>query len=277
MGIFLALLILLGAGLVASFWIPWWRVKKITIDGAVDVAAATRIVEQHIRQPKALVLPQDNYFFVPSKDIIEAFKDNMIGIAYVEQKFPDSLHIVFPQWKPVLILCIEISGCFYINADGIIVTKAPAISESTLPMLSIVKSVQDLLRIRLGDSVISPQDVTFLTYMARSFRNHSILLERIDTISLFETFPITEGEYKIITKSGWYILVRASGNQEQIARDLFQLLDEKVKNRALLGYIDMRFPNKAFFKYGSAPLPSPINIPIASSSSTAASATTTSH
>lgn len=237
-------------GVVASLWIPWWRVKTITVDGPVDHEEVARIAESLIRHRKALVIPEDNYFFTPNKQIEAAFADQMIGVAFVEQTFPDRMRVFFPQWKPVLVICID-PHCFYANTDGMIFTKAPAVSEGLLPVL-ILSHGADAVRERphLGASLISSDDVDFLTHIVKSLRTRGVALDRIEASLPGAGEILSHTEYTLYTKEGWRLLLDSTRDRTQTAEDLIQLLDQKIKTRSGLGHIDLRFADKAFFKYG---------------------------
>ena len=239
------------AGAVGSLWIPWWRVKTIIVDGPVDHEEVTRITESLIRQRKALIIPEDNYFFIPQQQIEATFADQMIGVAFVEQTFPDRMRIFFPQWKPVPVVCID-PHCFYANTDGMIFTKAPAVSEGLLPVLMLSHGADAVgERPRLGSSLISSDDVDFLTHIVKSLRSRGVALDRIDASLPGAGEMLSRTEYTLYTKEGWRLLLDSSRDRAQTAEDLIQLLDQKIKNRSGLGYIDLRFTNKAFFKYGA--------------------------
>lgn len=140
-----------------------------------------------------------------------------------------------PKAAPWLIFCSD--TCFYVDGKGILSESAPRFSENPLPEIVI----DGVSNIKLGARIMEEAAVKFISVFFSNIKSADAEPARIEA---------TGNGAKIILKEGWHVLVYFDTSPEEIADNLKLLLDQKIKEkRRELEYIDMRFPNKAFYKF----------------------------
>ena len=174
---------------------------------------------------------------------------NTINVKQIFTK--NEAQIKTPPW---LIFCSDKNECFYVNADGVLEEKAPNFSENPLPEL-----ISPALRRRLqrgeqgdfsnGDRILSQPNVTFLKVFVIEIQNIKGAIKKIEIVDLPANLQAGNQEVKFFFQEGWFLLASFELPAEQIAQDLKLLLDQKIgQDRPRLEYVDLRFPDKAFYK-----------------------------
>ena len=179
-------------------------------------------------------VPQNNYFLFDPDSIVELLKNNEIGIATADKKFPKTLEVKFPDTEPWLIYCHTDEKCYYVSPSGFLTDSAPRFSENPLPRV-ITQSTGE----KIGGSVLMDDEILLLKSALTEWKTLGITVKEI-TIAK---------DIRFSTKENWYLLIDKTADVKKTFADLNLLLLQKIKNnRVNLEYIDMRFENKAFYK-----------------------------
>lgn len=236
-GVFFLSLLAAAAALWAFFWIPYFRVKNIAIENYTENNDIKSALGPHLASLNKFFLPRNNFLLLNKAEIGRILKDGGFGAPEISKKFPGTLIIRFVPEKPWLIFCPKGESCFYIGKKGNLGERAPRFSDNPLPELA-AAAPEDL---KIGDFIISESQADFISALFNGLLSVEAAPARAEILNA--------AEVKISTAEGWFILISFGLDPAKIFRDLKLLLDQKIGGkRPALEYIDMRFPNKAFYK-----------------------------
>lgn len=229
------------------FWIPYLRVANIKIEGSQDENSVKIALAGYLSSLNKFFLPRNSYFLLNTDDVKRILKKNGFDLSEASKQIPNTLLISFISTPPLFIFCPsageagpEKDACFYVNGAGALGERAPKFSESPLPKLAVAEQNSS----KIGDQILSEEQAQFAAAFLGSLKNLNIAPLKIE---VFENKDI-----KMFTKEGWYILTSSDLDAQEIAADLKLLLEQKVGDKkSQLEYIDLRFPNKAFYKLKS--------------------------
>ena len=171
-----------------------------------------------------------NYFFnrkALAKNIFLA-QSEIIRITFKPNYISSTLKITAQSEKIVAKICSD--ECFLLGEHGYIFNKQDA--QNNFQITSNLKIYDN--------SVLKPQIST--------------AFNKIFEISNLKSIPIQTAEIllnedlKITTKDGWYILIDPNQNIEKQIKKLNYFLDNKKENLDKFQYIDLRIPQKIFYK-----------------------------
>ncbi len=225
--------------LIVFFWLPFFRISKISVEGGDNEAEANEAVKPLLGGLTFGILPGNNYFLFSEENIVKVLLKDGFGMVEVRKIFSQSLNIKFIKGgEPWLIFCKAQSDCYYVDQKGILSERAPQFSQSPLPIFSASSTSQ----INLGEQVLNGTNLNFILIATRRLESLNI---QINNIELGENNQI-----KIYTKEGWWIELLSGLSAVKVFDNLSALLDQKIKSqRPTLDYIDLRFENKAFYKF----------------------------
>jgi|SRR3989344_76296 len=226
------LMILISATIWGFFWIPYFQISEIKINNQlIRKSQVSEALAPLINKKNNFYTPKDNFFLFSVKNAQEFILESDLGVARVNKKFPNKIELEFFEIKPKFIYCNN--ECFYVDKNGFLYEFAPVFTESPIP------SIKTDLSGKIGDYILSPENALFLS---------NFLLE-IAKIGLNANKILLENDFKIFLKQGWHIILlkNESRKSEELAEKIKLILEQKIKNLPL-DYIDMRFPNKAFYK-----------------------------
>ncbi|MBI2023526.1 hypothetical protein HYT01_03125 [Candidatus Giovannonibacteria bacterium] len=230
--------ILSAGGIIGLFWIPYFRISAIETSGPGESDAIKTALQPLFDGRIYSVLPQDNFFLFKSPRALQTLNEKELGVAQVSKKFPHTLSVKFFEESPWLLWCFE-NSCFYVNNKGEIYERAPQFSESPLPRLSISAGPS----LKIGNKIADESVISFLHVVMDGFTGLGISQENIELV-------IKEKEVKFFTRESWYLYTDFTLDPERTFEDFRLLLSEKIKEkRADLEYVDMRFKDKAFYKF----------------------------
>ena len=183
----------------------------------------------------SLLLPNNNYFLFQSTKIESILKEKGIGLATAKKDFPKTIEIKFPQNEPWLLYCSELD-CYYVSDKGFLIDRAPKFSQNPLPEIIVGER-----NAKIGDQIATGKQIIFLRNTLQTLAKLNI---QVTSVSFGEKSEVT-----IVTSENWYLRMTDNMNIQVSLNDLRLLLEQKIKeNRQNLDYIDMRYPNKAYYK-----------------------------
>ncbi|KKS96309.1 MAG: hypothetical protein A2W71_01830 [Candidatus Nealsonbacteria bacterium RIFCSPLOWO2_02_39_8] len=219
------------------FWIPYLRVANIKVEGYQDENSVKIALADYLSSRGKFFLPQNNFFLLNIGDVKRILKEKGFDLQDVSKQIPNTLLIRFISMPSLFIFCQDKSSCFYVNSSGVLGERAPRFSESPLLELAIAEQIFP----KIGDQIFSEQQARFLGVFLDSLKNLNLALSKIEISG--------NKDIKIFTKEGWHILTSSDLDADRVSQDLQLLISQKIAdNRSRLEYIDMRFPNKAFYK-----------------------------
>lgn len=230
------LLLIVGiAALWSFFWLPYFRINEVEIN---DPLVNKREVEEKLglslSSLNKLFLPKNNFFLFPSNVAQKAILESGLGVADIEKKFPNKISVNFIEIKPKFLYC-EQKICFFVDKDGVPHETAPFFSDSPLPILEI-----DGAEAKLGKGLLVKSEANFLLEFQQEIKKFGLEIKKIEI----------NKDIKLTINDGWQLILILGEEKEpkSIAQKLFLIFERKIKDSSRLEYIDMRFPNKAFYK-----------------------------
>ena len=237
-----------GASLLWGFFlIPYFRISAIkTNDPLLDDAMLRSSLASTLTAHNKLFLPKKNIFLFSPSDAEQVLREQGVGISKIKKRYPNTILIEFESTEPKFIFCPDVF-CYYINQNGILSERAPIFSDNPLPLL-----VTPHKNPVLGDQIISKRAGNFLTIFQKSIALLHIAAVKIEMEQSGEN---TTDSINITVRGEsdrahtWQLFVSEQSDPEKLAGDLGLLIREKIKDTmGKLEYIDLRFPDKAFFK-----------------------------
>lgn len=233
-----------------SFWIPYFRIQTITIEGKVSESQVKNAINQYLSSYNTLFLPNNHILLVSPQKIESLLRVQELGIARAERHIPHTLHISFPERIPFALVCRADVRCYYLNTEGLLFSEAPEFSNAPLLLITTNPSFPHAFEtLTLGDYLADIATLNYLVTMTEYFSKEGIEIIAIETQQISETnLPFHFQEIKIYTSEDWHLFVNTNRLAESVFRDFKLLLDQKIKTRANLSSVDLRFENKAFYK-----------------------------
>jgi cell division septal protein FtsQ len=207
-----------------------------------------QIVEDKISGDKFGCIKNNNYFFVNIDDVKYSIEqDKRIKEATITKSFPKTLNIEIEEFDVIAVWCIkDIHGECFIVEDGKIVEPITFDSEMLAQNKYFVVVDKGRESVQVGESVITDQYLQTISFLGNEFKYAiSVGIEQPYTV-------LSRGSYeaRFQTDEGWYILVDITQSPEEIL-DTIALFFKKVElpaRRNDLEYLDMRFPERVFYK-----------------------------
>lgn len=136
------------------------------------------------------------------------------------------------------IIC-SVDKCFYFNKDGIVFQNAPITSGS---LITIVRDYSNR-NYELGDKIADKNFIDIILEINKNLYDEIGL--KILNFSM-DSHPIEE--LRATTSEGWYILFDLKRDIKNQLLTLKVALNEKIKNRIGLQYVDLRIENRIYYK-----------------------------
>jgi len=238
-GLFVGCFLVLFVGISALFYIPKFRIQKISIQGNAVLKNEEIIfnVLSSLNGKYFGILPRDNVFILPkaevSSNLLAGF--SRVKSVHLEKDFPKSLSVAIVERKPIALHCQddeEKTSCGFVDEDGVIFEDAPAFSDNVY-----VKFYNEnggkIEKIEWFDEMLNFSKLV----SSNNIKIRKVVLEK-------------GGARKFYTSEGWYILINENDDIEAVFGNLRLALEKQIKNnRRNLGYIDLRFGNKIYYKF----------------------------
>lgn len=239
----LVVLAVLLVGAVALARVDKFRVKEIKLESENKLlnSQASKAVAEVIAGQYLNILPKDNIFLLPQKEIalMLAEKFPRIKSTEIEVKLPNTLSIKCDERKQEALLCYG-KECGFLDKSGFVFEKAPYFSGDGY--LKFIDEKGESASLAIGKNIIEAGQFEKIMEI--------INLNNKGGIATAKVFIKSDTFFQLQTKEGWKILI-SDKNEPQITFDNLSLaLAEKIKSqRKNLEYIDLRFGNKVYFKY----------------------------
>ena len=247
--VLLALLIVVPLALFIwmVFATDLFRVQAVTVlDGREHTTvAAERLIEEEL----ATVPLQRSIFFVQTEALESRLLSNLpqVRVVRVERKLPDTLRVLLQEKTPVILLLSN--GRYYlVDEAGLAYEEAQL---HTLPGIALptVKNADTEAAVTLGGPTISAEFVSFMQHVMEH------LHEAVDGQAAEIRIPsLAAREVHIILDSNWVIKFDVTrdpaGQLAILGRIVREMLSEE--ERAALEYIDLRIPNRVYYKTRSS-------------------------
>lgn len=238
----LACISLFAAGLSFVSSLDIFQVKNIEISGnaAPDAAALQAIVERSLAGESFWIFPRSDIFFVSSKmmaaDIADAFPS--IASVSVSKKFFSTVVVTIEEKKSSAIWCLD-SACDYIDSSGTAFEKAPVSATSSAIVFG------DGSVPHIGMPLLPSDEFTPLMIFINDLPDRGI---QPSSVALSD-----DGEANVYVGTSTYLIVDPTKDLSQSLANLDRVLSDATSGISVatlytLQYIDLRFPDKIFYK-----------------------------
>lgn len=225
---------------------PWIQFNHVSLSGN------TSVLSEDIIQSANNVLSERVAWFFPRRNIL-LFRPHMLETRLVKE-FPRlaTVEVTRSFSRSITLRVTERSGwgmycktdssdCFYIAEDGILIAEAPQLTGNAV--FRIMDKRPRAAFFILGEQAVEASDTMFFQKIIEVLQNKYAVSAR--EIILGRVF---EGQTELITNEGWYVLFDKHTNKEEALENLILVLDQRITDRSLLEYIDIRFEGKVFYK-----------------------------
>jgi hypothetical protein len=259
--IFLFVFALASAAFLSRLDIFTIKTVRVSENGTPNAQAILAIVRQAMKGSYFWLLPKNNAFLYPKKNIEAQVLAAFPRVAEVNTKMDETgtLSVSLREREPAALWCGEGASvdtpdvgreernatdaiCYFVDESGYIFSEAPSFSGTVFfkyyTLLSPGKPV--------GQYIMNVETFKKLTNLLDSFRN----------LGLVPTSLVREdGDFTAFLEDGAKIIWSGSQDFKDVFDNLQLLLsapdfvDESHKQPLELEYIDLRFGNKIFYKW----------------------------
>jgi cell division septal protein FtsQ len=262
------LLILAGEVFYLIIFSGVYRINRISISGAKETKQdSLQKLSNEILSAMILgKIPKNNPLFLSTDQIRQAMLDNFPRIKSVSFKNDFKDHILFinvSEREPAAVWCRVLSSqsaatssrsligqeaqinlptpenCFFIDSGGFIYSSAPILSGGAVPTVY----EENTGELSIGSNVSNPDTLQFI--LAAKKELAAVNLNLTDFIIKSQSV----GDLEILTPEGWIIYLDFSHSASSQINALRRVLEDEIKDsRSRLEYIDLRVPNRAYYK-----------------------------
>lgn len=245
---------------------PIFEINKISVNGLKDVKPEEiqKIADDILSVKFLNKIPKNNPILLPEQEIIRSiinnfpkikevtltkkFRDNALVINITEREAAaiwcraipeESVSISSSSAGQLLSQAPQAENCFFADASGFIFGEAPILSGGAVPTVY----EQTTLPINIKDEVSSPKTLEFILAVKKELA--AVNLNLTDFVIKSQSL----GDLEILTPEGWIIYLDISHPPASQINALKRVLEEEIKeNRNRLEYIDLRVPDRAYYK-----------------------------
>ncbi len=227
------------------------RIVHVHVEGVdrVSADAVSRVVQEQLSGMKFACVQNDNYFFINEKAIREKVsEDQRIQSIDIARTFPDTITLSITEYDTVPVWCIgSIHGtCFVLNTEGYTMQKTDVQSSRVQDNKHFIIVDHGHAVVEKNQRVISAEDLHKIQVLGEE-------LIYAFTVGIVQPYVIDfrgSDEVRFETDEGWSILVDVGHDTDEILQ-VARLFTQKVELQSLrsdLAYVDLRFPEKMFYK-----------------------------
>lgn len=211
---------------------------------AITIVDARPHTAEAIRQTTKDLIGKKIFFLdtkVAEGQIIAAIPQ--VRTVYIVRKLPDTLKLVVQEKTPVILL-LSNQHYYFVDAAGIAYEEARL---ETLPgiVLPVVKNTDPKARLTIDTPVVDPAFITFVQTISKAIPDisHARVAEiRIPSLAAREVHFLLD--------TNWLLRFDSTRNPDDQLAILKRVLDESIteQQKSMLEYIDLRIPNRVYFR-----------------------------
>ena len=239
----LGFLLILTGIIIFLFYVPSLRISRVQITGlsiADEKELRTEILTA-LSSRRYLIIPKDHLVLFQRKEI-ETLLSNKFRVKQFDLKkdFPSGLKIVLSERETWAVWCraSNLENCFLIDQGGVVFEKAAGFAGSAV--LKIIDARDEDF---LGKNVLPNQSFEKISLFREWIKDQvGEEIRKVNIKSSGKTFLL-------YTRAGWYVLIDDETDITKAIENLVLGLSEIKEGRSKLEYIDLRFPDKIFYKF----------------------------
>ena len=225
-----------------------FQVKNIELEGnsVTQYEDIATIVSRDLEGSYLFLFPRSNALIYPKNKLKEDILMSIPRIQDIDLKLtnPRTLKIEIKEREPAGIYCLDLKsqsqGCYFMDNEGYIFSKAPSFSGDVYYLYSSNPPIED----PLGKNYLNSEEFQKLMPFVNTLKEIGIA-----TRSLLAT----TNEYYLELPGEGRIIINKEDNLKTVAENIESFLKDQdiTKTPNFLenvSYIDMRFGNKVFYK-----------------------------
>lgn len=220
-----------------------FQISEIAVSGASRVSSqkVTEETEKILREKKFFIFSRKDIFLTGARDLAGRLQKQFAAAAEINVSrdfWRKKLKIAVLEREEWAVLCQK-ELCFYVDGSGVIFRPAPQFSGNLV--LKILDYREE--PVALGGRILNENLLSKL----QNFIKIAAEKQKI-TINSIEIY--SDPLFKLVASGGWRIILDSQTDLELAFENLSILIGSAIKDRLdRLDYIDLRFPDKSFFKF----------------------------
>lgn len=239
-------LFLLGLGGLGYFSLfsSYFQIQEIKVEIEFPEKSVVQdYLWQLIRQQHFGFIPAENIFFNSKKNLLAKLAEAFPELEKLEWHYNlinHTLKISGQLREPAIKVC-QSEECFLVDFNGVAFKPSDS---SRLEKAFLLLENRSSDKIEPGKVFLPPKMIKF----AYEFKNLLKDYLELDHAVLEEEF-LKAKFFKLLTTKGWFLLVSFELDPYQIAENLKLIIEKELKgDLTRLEYLDLRYPNKAYYK-----------------------------
>lgn len=246
----LAVRAVLGAlvlvGVVATvLFLPQLSIRTVTITGTqiLPTGDIKSIAESALAGRVWGIIPRAQFFLVSTDAVRDTIAQAFprAKAVYVARRFPHTLAVTIEEHDVWGVLCKR-EACLYVSRDGVVLDAASSTEGETLVHIADTRESV----ITAGLPAFDEKTARLLTVFAEGVP-HALGI----SAQAFVLGSEYDSYIDVTTQEGWHIIADADTDPARALENLKLVLSKEIPARDRLEYIDLRLPNKVFYKFRS--------------------------
>lgn len=244
--VFLFFFFLILAGLIYFFvYSPVFRINRVIINGINEVENINAVqigVNKYTEGYKFFIWPKNNILFLnKGKAVLFLGQDIKIEDIKIAKELPRTLIVEAKDKLPIL-FWQEVEQGYYIDKSGLVLAAVNDNTKYNLPVIARSTTTA----VSVGVKIIGENDVSFIR-MAIGKIGEKL---RGFKIAKIEVKDYSNRDVSFYIDGGWRLIMSVAGEKEidGALDNLVGFLEQEVVDTKQIEYIDIRIPDKIFYK-----------------------------
>jgi len=255
----------LGIGLLAFLFMlalisrnGFFEIKTINVQG-------NKFISQNEIRQIVLTQTEKSRFIVFSQKNLIFFNKSSLRRNLSHKYYFDELNISKQYWntinisvteKPTTLIYITNQEKYYLDANGNVINKyEPGVNDTVVENngVQIVRPLSEISGLpvvvnnntpaEVGNQILNKENVSFILNVDKKIKDSADF-----KIKQYQIDDNNANDLMVLTDQGWEIRFSLKDQYSSQIKLLFMILNDKVKDRSTLHYIDLRFGDKIFYQ-----------------------------
>ncbi len=249
--------VLLFVTSIAVLRMPALQIRQLSVTGTVliDPAALTDTGMRFLSEKKSFAIPRGNSVLFNKHSLEQYLKNNYPMIASIESSFIEPYHIQITvrEYLQKYLWCTDttLTDCYRVDDTGLIYDHAPDYSRGVYPIFITALPTNT----KIINTIIFTNQYEQITIeqIMKELSDSGFMVTMVDTSAVYDYQLFVNALNGNPLTNHTYIKVSKKPQTISIHETLDLLLRDKIFQRDVttktLEYIDLRFPEKIFYKF----------------------------
>lgn len=234
------------------------RIKNIVVAGHEHISQAEikGLILEQLNKSRFLFFSQGNILFFNKRQAKKTLSQNyFLDELKVEKRYFDTISVELKE-KTVMVIFQTGADNYYLDLSGVILKKADKfdIVSQAMGDTSLIRAEinsdrfpliieQSAQPVQIGQKALAQETIDFVIKTTAAVKKEADF-----EISRYLLADPASSEITLKTKEGWEARFKMTESPEIQVQSLLAILEEKIKDRSKLQYIDLRFGQKIFIQ-----------------------------